>query len=127
MLCTNGVIDYNKFLDLSIDSNNGIDLKVDRIDLIFAVYFKEVEPHWRRCIEQIQKVSSVENDFKNDYKKGISSGSVKLVEMQVGMLNLSDHVERTLDLIACQIRIGASDVIRPPSLGASNPPNYQSA
>ena len=103
-LVMNGDIDYNKFLDIFLESNTGVDLQVERIEFLLTVFFNATFLEWQKCIQFAHIASRIENAFKLNYKVGIHSGQEQLPELQQAMLELNSQINVTLDHLTKSVR-----------------------
>lgn len=89
-------IDYNKFLDLHIADNEGIDLKVEKINFSVATRFPKLLHEWEKCIELAQDASRTEGVFKEEYRNGLHRGDVHLPVLASKVNATQNQIELTL-------------------------------
>ena len=123
-LVMNQVIDYNKFLDIIIEENQSVDLKAEKIDLIFSIYFPETLEHWNQCVDLIRMAGAIENYFKESYKLNLMTGGHSLSKLSEAMLATNAQVDATLDALcqAMRKRSGNGVVPKPPTSASAHRP-----
>ena len=107
-LVMKGHIDYNQYLDSVIKKNENVDLRVDRIELIYSVYFHDLHEDWKSCLNLVQKTSKIQNEFKDDYKTGLQTGEQKLHDLSRSVDSACGQIDRSLLNLGKAIRDGSA-------------------
>jgi hypothetical protein len=66
-----GQIDYNQALDLAIGAQQKDSPRYhETCEMVIRLYFEEFLPAWDELIKRLDKMNSVQMDFKQSYKEG---------------------------------------------------------
>jgi hypothetical protein len=103
-LAMKGQIDYNTALDAVIKSGTGQDLKVERIDLILAVYFCNVANCWDEALAAAKHATKIEGDFRALYKEGCTSSELHLRDFEQASVLAERKIETTLSMLSSEIQ-----------------------
>jgi len=99
-----GKITFNQALDMTIESGKTLDYDVSRIHMLADVYFPKIAKELDELIEFNGTIYSLQNKFKEKYKRGITKDEVAAKEFLEQNDKLIEKVRNLESNVAAECR-----------------------